>query len=165
MLLAVLSLACLGAQGGAAAQPSDALIQLSSTSLLIGVLTIIGVQVVVVLGGARSLRRISREWNRDDITQLLLDDDSPFGKHRRDPNAHEQMRKAMMLELKECFEKIEAQMTNADRAHREEMQNFTTLMRPIIEQNGKLIEQNGRAVEIMSAQMRRGVQEQKESER
>lgn len=109
-----------------------------------GVMVILGVQVVVVLIVAARLQR----WIKEQVDTRLREDDSAFGRHRLDPLAHEPMRRQLAVELRDEFAGIRSEIVAANKNHRDEMRNLTEVFKPIVEQNTF-------AMKSMASQMRR----------
>lgn len=116
----------------------------TSEGFILGAVVVIGVGVVVILTLAGKLEE--RIDKRVDVR--LKDDDSVFGQHRKDSFAHEAMRREIMNELRDDFDKIRNEIATQGKRHSEEMDRLTDIVRPVLEQNGKMID-------YMATQMRR----------
>lgn len=131
---------------------------ISSNGFVFGAIAILGLQLAAVLVIAAKVRGMVRTEVREHVDARLLDDDSAFGKHRKDALAHEPMRRQLVQEIKEGFDKVTVQMATMEKHHRDEMRNLTDILKPVIEQNTFL-------TRVMAAQMRRQPDDESEVER
>ncbi len=121
---------------------------LASNPTVVGYLTFIGVQVLVTLGALRFATAWIDRRVDERINAWSYSDASAFGKHRLDENAHEPMRIRMGEALSVEFEKLREEMRVQNRNHRDEVQNLTDIVKPIIALHAKMFD-------TMAAQMRR----------
>lgn len=119
-----------------------------SEGFAVGALVILGVQVVVLLSMAARLQK----WIDARVDARMTDDTSAFGKHRLDPFAHEPMRRQIMKELHDEFEKLRTTVAVMDKHHRDEFSALSSRLTEIVK---PIVEQNSEAMRIMASQMRR----------
>lgn len=118
--------------------------EVGGQSFAIGAIVILGIQVLVVLMLASRLNKYVAER----VDQRMLDDNSAFSKHRLDAYAHEPLRRQLMSDLKQDFEKLRGELAVMEKHHHDDIKNLTEVMKPLIENNRV-------AMEIMATQMRR----------
>ena len=118
--------------------------KITSQSMVMAFLIVLGAQVLIVVGVASKVQRIVFTM----VDARLKDDDSPLGIHRLDAYAHEPMRRVMVKEIVDGLAGIREEMRTLNRDHREEMSAITELVKPVI-QNNRF------AMEYMAAQTRR----------
>lgn len=135
--LQVVTAVCIYAQGSVGAATT-------SQGFIAGAVVVVGIGVVTILTLTGKIE--DRIDKRVDIR--MKDDDSVFGQHRKDAFAHESMRREIMNEFRDDFERIRTEIAKQGTRHGEEMDRLTEIVKPVLEQNGRMIE-------YIAAQMRR----------
>lgn len=122
---------------------------LPTETVAVALVTLLVAQLLILIAVARWALSWHRSSTLEVIREEMANDGSAFGKHRLDPYAHEPLRRQLMLDIGEKFDKLADAMREQTAGHRAEMANLATIVAPVIKQNGEMMK-------FVQAQARRG---------
>lgn len=111
-------------------------------------LSIGAVQMLAILAVFRYVRRAMSDATRQDLEMP----ESPLGRHKADPRAHEVMRETMHEKLDRRFDTIEMEIRLL---RKEVIEPMTTALTNMAVTTNRAVEENTRTVDLLAMAMKR----------